>query len=98
MKKGKLNRSSKIQTRNQGCEAYGKNGMLVCMLISRANKERYRDIMIELLNGYAKGINDCPSVDKVEQFLNINHFEKQPGSMQMMQTEMELLRQLIRIK
>ena len=48
------------------------------MFISGANKERYGDLKTELLNDYAKRVDNLPtSIDEAVQFLNTYHVKKQ---------------------
>ena len=49
------------------------------MFISGTSKERYGDLKTELLNDYAKGVDNWPtSVDEAVQLLNTYHVKKQP--------------------
>ena len=51
--------------------------MLAYVFINGANNERYGDLQTELLNIYAKGVDNWPtSVDEVVQLLNTYHVTK----------------------
>ena len=68
-----------------------KNGKPTFMIISRANKERYRDLKTEPLNDFAKWVDNWPtSVDEAIQLLNTFHIEKQPWGVQKTQAEMAI--------